>query len=282
MTDQTLANYIDSLRSTRQERSFSVLWQDKKVWIKQQESAAPKWLQVVPRVIAAFSTNPLYFPSAEPGAPLEREAVRLKLMHAKGFRVPEVLLATPTYLALSDVGPSLKYWLTEATITEHERRHILLKAAAALAQLHQSRYWHGRPALRDLCWDGQQIGFIDFEEDPHQMLSIDQCMVRDLLIFVHGLYRYLPVTDPLIVEVINEYRRLAPERVWRDSIKVVEQMWLLYPVLELSHNLLGKDGKQAVMALRQLRQHQGRSKRSKLPWLLISAALAYALADQFH
>ncbi|GHG66929.1 hypothetical protein GCM10010919_15190 [Alishewanella longhuensis] len=281
MTDQTLANYIDSLRSIRQERSFSILWQDNKVWVKQQEHAAPKWLQLASHAIAALSSNPLYFPSAESGAPLEREAVRLKLMHVKGFRVPEVLLATPNYLVLSDVGPSLKYWLTKSTISVNERRHILLEAAAALAQLHQNRYWHGRPALRDLCWDGKQIGFIDFEEDPHQMLSIDQCMVRDLLIFVHGLYRYLPTTDPLIVEVINEYRRLAPERVWREGIKTVEQMWLIYPVLELSHNLLGKDGKQAVMALRQLRQYQSRSKRSKLPWLLISAALAYALADQF-
>lgn len=281
MTDHALANYIDSLRGSRQERSFAIIWRDKKVWIKQQEAATAKWLQLITKVIAAISSNPLYFPSAEPGIPLVREAVRLKLLHGKGFRVPEVLLATSDYLALSDVGPSLKYWLTEATITEHERRHILLQAAAALAQLHQSRYWHGRPALRDLCWDGNQIGFIDFEEDPHQMLSIDQCMVRDLLIFVHGLYRYLPVTDPVIIEVINEYRRLAPERVWRDSIKVVEKMWLVYPALELSHNLLGKDGKQAVMALRQLRQYQGQSKRSKLPWLLLSAALAYALADQF-
>lgn len=281
MTDQALANYIDILRSTQQQRSFSVVWQDKKIWVKQQESLAPKWLQLATKLIAIFSTNPLYFPSAEPSSPLEREAVRLRLMRSKGFRVPEVLLATADYLALSDVGPSLKYWLTESAISANERRHILLMAAAALAQLHQNRYWHGRPALRDLCWDGKQIGFIDFEEDPHQMLSIDQCMVRDLLIFVHGLYRYLPVTDPLIVEVINEYRRLAPERVWRDSIKTIEQMWLAYPVLELSHNLLGKDGKQAVMALRQLRQYQANSKRSKLSWLLISAVLAYALADQF-
>lgn len=281
MTDQALAAYIEDVRSSQQQRSFAVVWQDKKVWIKQQEAPAHKWLQLVTRCIACFSTNPLYFPSTEPGSQLEREAVRLKLMRSKGFRVPEVLLATTDYLALSDVGPSLKYWLTEADISATERRTILLMAAAALAHLHQNRYWHGRPALRDLCWDGEQIGFIDFEEDPHQLLSIDQCMTRDFLIFVHGLYRYLPVTDPVIVEAINEYRRLAPERVWRDSIKVVEQMWLLYPVLELSHHILGKDGKQAVMALRQLRQYKGNSRHSKLPWLLISAVLAYALADQF-
>lgn len=281
MTDLTLADYINSVRSARQERSFSVIWQDKKVWIKQQETAASHWLNVITRVVASFSSNPLYFPSADSGSLLEREAIRLKLMRTKGFRVPEVILATPNYLVLSDVGSSLKYWLTESAISANERRHILLHAAAALAELHQNRFWHGRPALRDLCWDGEAIGFIDFEEDPHQMLSIDQCMVRDLLIFVHGLYRYLPVTDPLIVDVINEYRRLAPERVWRDSIKVVGDMWLVYPVLELSHNILGKDGKQAVMALRQLRQYQQSGKRSKLPWLLISALLAYALADQF-
>jgi len=281
MTDQALANFINNVRSEQPQRSFSILWHNQKIWIKQQETSAPKWLQILTKSIAAFSTNPLYFPSAELDSPLEREAERLQLMQRKGFNVPTVLLATPDYLALSDVGPSLKYWLTESNSSAAECRNILLMAAAALAQLHQNRYWHGRPALRDLCWDGKQIGFIDFEEDPHQMLSIDQCMVRDLLIFVHGLYRYLPVTDPLIIEVINEYRRLAPERVWRDSIKIVEQMWLIYPILELSHNLLGKDGKQAVMALRQLRQYQSNSRRSKLPWLLISAALAYALADQF-
>ena len=76
-------------------------------------------------------------------------------------------------------------------------------------------------------------------------------------------------------------QQLAPSRVWRDSLAVVEQMWLVYPLLELSHGLLGKDGKQALLALRQLRQHRSGQQRSKLPWIVLSLLLAYTLADQF-
>lgn len=281
MDNLSLLEFSLQLRQQQPQRSFSFNWQGQKLWLKQQEPALPAWRRVLPKLIASLSSNPLYFPSIEPVAALAGEAKRLQLLGSLGFNVPRVLVASEEYLVLSDVGPSLKYWLTEAQPDTEQRREILLQAAAALAGLHQHNRWHGRPALRDLCWDGKQISFIDFEENPHQQLSIDQCMVRDVLIFIHGLYRYLEHTDPLIEEVITEYRRLAPGRVWRDSLAVVDQMWLVYPLLELSHGLLGKDGKQALLALRQLRQHRSGQQRSKLPWIVLSLLLAYALANQF-
>lgn len=276
----TLAEHCQQLLQQQPLRSFSFNWQGQKLWLKQQEPALPYWRRALPRVVAMFSSNPLYYPSIEPVSALSGEAKRLHLLGKLGFNVPKVLLQHESFLLLTDVGPSLKHWLTVAELTVEQRREILLAAATALAQLHQHNRWHGRPALRDLCWDGQKIGFIDFEENPHQQLSIDQCMVRDVLIFIHGLYRYLSPQDPLICEVIEAYRSQAPGKVWRDSLAIVNQMWLLYPLLLLTHPIAGKDGRQAYYALRQLRQYP-HPNQSKLPWVVLSLLLAYALADQF-
>ncbi len=280
MDTPALQQHVEQLLSQQKARSFSTEWQGQKVWIKQNEAAVSRFIPLLTTMISKVSSNPLYYPTLEPRLPLQREAHRLNLLRDKGFPVPQVLLSRENYLVMTDIGPSVKYWLTEAGIPALERQRVLMACAAALAELHQQNRWHGRPALRDLCWDGKQIGFIDFEEDPHQYLSIDQCMARDVLIFVHGLYRYLPESDPAILLAISEYQRLAPGRVWRDALQTAGQMWLAYPCLAAAKTLLGKDGRQAFLALKQLRQFNSNSP-GKLSLLLLTAAMAFVLADQF-
>ncbi|MDX3775186.1 hypothetical protein QE250_13790 [Chromatiaceae bacterium AAb-1] len=280
MNPPSLQQYVEQLLSRQKARSFSSIWQGQKIWIKQHEATGSRVLAWLTKAVSTVSNNPLYYPVTEPRLPLKREAQRLQLLKEKGFRVPHVLLSSEEYLVMNDIGPSVKYWLTEAGISPLERQRILMAAAAALAGLHQQNRWHGRPALRDLCWDGKHIGFIDFEEDPHQYLSIDQCMARDVLIFVHGLYRYLPESDPAILMAISEYQRLAPGRVWHDALQTAAQMWLIYPCLAAAKALLGKDGRQAFLALKQLRQFHAGS-HSRLSLLLLTAAMAFVLADQF-
>lgn len=280
MNKAALSRISQQLLKSSAERSISFEYHGQRLWLKQQEPELPRWRKFLPRLVSVFSSNPLYFPSIEPSNALQGEAKRLKLLKTLGINVPEVVLEDSHYLVLTDVGPSLKYWLTEAKLPTEERNQVLIKAASALGELHKHNRWHGRPALRDLCWDGDKISFIDFEENPHQLLSIDQCMVRDVLIFIHGLYRYLSPTDPIIDRVIETYQKQAPSRVWRESIKTIHNMWLVYPMLIVVNGLLGKDGKQAYYALNRLRRIENHSS-SKLPWIMLSLLLAYALADQF-
>lgn len=280
MNLSALQTHIEHQLTKQSQRSFSIQWQQQKIWVKQSEQKNSKFIPLLTHFISKLSNNPLYYPSVESRLPLKREAQRLNLMKEKGFNVPTVLLSHENYLVMTDIGPSVKDWLTDKNTATYQRQHILLAAATALAKLHQHHRWHGRPALRDLCWDGSQIGFIDFEEDPHQHLSIDQCMVRDVLIFVHGLYRYLPASDPAILQAIHQYRKAAPRRVWRDTQQIISNMWLAYPALAATQSLLGKDGRQAFLALKQLRLLSNKPSR-KLPLLVLTAALAFAIADQF-
>ncbi|SEH94818.1 tRNA A-37 threonylcarbamoyl transferase component Bud32 [Rheinheimera pacifica] len=280
MDSYALQQHVEELLSRHKARSFSTQWQNQKLWIKQHEPKGATLLPLLTRLLRKLSNNPLYYPSAEPKQCLKREATRLTLLKSRGIRVPQVVLSHDNYLVMTDLGPSIKFFLTEANISALEKQHILMAAAAALAQLHQQNRWHGRPALRDICWDGEQIGFIDFEEDPHQHLSIDQCMARDVLIFVHGLYRYLPANDPAILLTISEYQRLAPGRVWREALQIAENMWLAYPCLLTLRTVLGKDGRQAFLALRQLRRFNS-PRRSPLSIILLSILMAFMLADQF-
>ncbi len=274
---------FDSLRrqiNATQTRTFSCQFEGRKVWVKRAEFVQPRW-SWVGKLLSRFNKNPLFIPTQAAAGPeaIVDEAKRLRYLSALDVPVPELIAAEDDWLALADAGPSLKSWLLAAATSDSEKKQLLLAAAEALAALHQSGRWHGRPALRDMAWDGKQIRFLDFEEDPGRVMTPAQCQVRDLLVFVHGLYRYLPANSPIIADTIARYKQLAPMAVWQQSVQLVDNMWLLYRLTQLLAPVAGKDVRQAYYALRILRSEQAK-RRSRIRWLIItSLSLSFTLAN---
>ncbi|MEE2001457.1 lipopolysaccharide kinase InaA family protein [Alkalimonas sp. MEB108] len=267
--------------ANQQDRTFSCKLDGRVVWVKRTETnTAPRW-RWLSALLAKINRNPLYIPTHAPAgaAAIADEARRLRHLAALGVPVPEVIAAEDDWIALADAGTSLKDWLRDPGRSEHEKSLVLNEAAIALARLHQNGRWHGRPALRDMAWDGERICFLDFEEDPARVLSQEQCQMRDLLVFVHGLYRYLPAQSPLIAQAICNYKAQAPERIWQQSVQLVDSMWVVYRLSQLLAPFAGKDVRQAYYALRFLRSPEAR-RRSRMRWLLLTTlGLCFTLAN---
>ncbi|EMR12239.1 30S ribosomal protein S15 [Methylophaga lonarensis MPL] len=242
--------------SEPQERTLKLSFQEQVVWLKQAEQPRNLRWQQLGRVMAKLTGNKMFVSALGLGGEqaLEKEAARLRMLAEAGISVPIVLKQTRQWILLSNVGPAVHKWLRRPDSPAALKRTIVLKTAEAMAQLHQLGFWHGRPALRDMAYDGAQISFLDFEEDPAALMTPEQCMARDAFLFVHNLYRNLAISEPqLLDEVIAQYRSQCPQNVWLATRKMVKTMWFSYYLLRLLKPLSGKDGRAALFAFEVFR-----------------------------
>lgn len=172
-------------------RIFSCSYAGKKIWVKQAEPVRNvSWLRFARRACLFFGLGILQ-PSADPDGrrALRFETGRLRRLSARGIRVPEVFAAGDEWLALADCGDNLIDVLGGADVPVQAAQTILSSAAENLAALHALGIHHGRPALKDMVWDGQEFTLLDFEDGIIVGLSREKRILRDLLIFMQSILR---------------------------------------------------------------------------------------------
>jgi tRNA A-37 threonylcarbamoyl transferase component Bud32 len=129
-------------------------------------------------------------PPPPPGGDAARktEARRLAELQAQGVNVPHVIGSGHASLVLGDNGRSFNTCLRQA---DDAGRDALVSAAMqAIVAAHAKGAYFGQPLPRNLTWDGQAIGFIDFEEDPLEVMDLAQAQARDWLMFGYGVAKY--------------------------------------------------------------------------------------------
>lgn len=117
------------------------------------------------------------------------EARRLGELAGRGLRVPSVLADGTDVLLLSDVGASLSLRLRELADRPAAVDRLVAGAVDAIAQAHRRGVYLGQPLPRNLTVDADGYGFIDFEEDPGRVMSLDSAQARDWLLFASGVAR---------------------------------------------------------------------------------------------
>lgn len=130
------------------------------------------------------------------------EIAQIRRFAALGAPVPRILADAPGLVVLEDVGRPVSFLLAQCPATES--RAALLQAARALAGLHAKGLAHGRPRLRDICWDGARISFVDLEAGA----TLDAPRwrrARDLLIFLHSLFQSGQDVSGVFDDVIGSY-----------------------------------------------------------------------------
>ena len=116
-------------------------------WLKRVEEFAPH----------------LWLVKGRPEHALERDRSSHRFLWKFGAPVPRILADGKGYIAVEDAGASLTRLCADKSVTMTEKLRACCAAGQALARLHAMGLAHGRPAFRDMCWDGRQIRFIDFE-----------------------------------------------------------------------------------------------------------------------
>ncbi|MEA5122302.1 hypothetical protein [Xanthomonas floridensis] len=116
------------------------------------------------------------------------EARRLGELQAQAVNVPRVVGCGQAALVLSDNGRSFASCLREADAPERDR--LIALAVTAIADAHREGAYFGQPLPRNMTYDGQAVGFIDFEEDPLEVMDLAQAQARDWLVFGYGVAKY--------------------------------------------------------------------------------------------
>lgn len=211
--------------------------QGKGYWLKQAETLAGAM-----RVL-----------KANPHNAIQKEIQLLAQLNAQGAAVPMLMASGDDYLVVADAGKTVNQWLASEGMTSELLQPILNDASIALAGLHSMQLSHGRPALRDISWQGGEVKFIDFEANqPKQSLFMQQ--IRDLLIYIHSLYRYLGPQNQMISEAISQYRQQGGELIWqRTQSFLATWQWLYYFARPFRH-VGGKDLKPVYWVLWHFRQ----------------------------
>ena len=131
------------------------------------------------------------------------EQRRLDELTSLDVNVPQVLGAGEDCLLLSDMGQTLSSLLRKAE--PDEARVLLLAAMQAIAEVHQRGGYLGAPVARNLTisHDGR-IGFLDFEEDPGQVMPLLQAQARDWLMFASGVAHHVPFDEDTLGEIFAQ------------------------------------------------------------------------------
>ena len=167
-----------------------IVIEGQRAWLKQYgEGSRAVALGLLRFIANRFQLDALRPPPHRGGdAARETEARRLAELLAQGVNVPHVIGSGHAALVLGDNGSSFNTCLRQAD--DAGRDELVAAAMQAIAAAHHNGAYFGQPLPRNLTWDGQSIGFIDFEEDPLEVMDLAQAQARDWLMFGYGVAKY--------------------------------------------------------------------------------------------
>ncbi|WP_411850091.1 serine/threonine protein phosphatase [Stenotrophomonas sp. LGBM10] len=167
-----------------------IVIEGQRAWLKQYgEGSRVVALGLLNFIARRFQLDALRPPPHRGGdAARETEARRLAELKDQGVNVPPVIGSGHAALVLGDNGSSFNTCLRQAD--EAGRDRLVSVAMQAIASAHRNGAYFGQPLPRNLTWDGQQVGFIDFEEDPLEVMDLAQAQARDWLMFGYGVAKY--------------------------------------------------------------------------------------------
>ena len=157
----------------------------------------------------------------------EAERTGLTVLAREGLPVAAIALDGPDYMVLPDVGRTLDRVLVE--VPEAERLLAFRAAGGSLARLHAAGFVHGRPAIRDICWDGAEARFIDLERfSVTRRGPLQQAL--DVVMFVQTFMTVAGGPAPALDAALQAYAAGAPPDVLPMVGKVVRWLGWLGPV----------------------------------------------------
>ena len=160
-------------------------------WLKRYQGGARRWrLALLNGVVRLLRVPALQASPPRPGDDLRQlEQRRLEALAAKGVHVPTILRSGPGELLLSDLGPTLAARLLAGDTAE--RLRLLGETALAIAAVHRRQVCLGQPLGRNITVDDAgRIGFLDFEDDPLEVMTLAQAQCRDWLFLAAGSLRH--------------------------------------------------------------------------------------------
>lgn len=174
-------------------------------WLKRYGNQSRRFrLRALDWFVRWLGVLPLRPPPRHTGDDARRtEQRRLQELASSRVNVPRVLGEGDSFLVLSDMGETLAGLLRRADPDEAER--LLTAAVQAMAEVHRAGLYLGQPLARNITFDRDgRVGFLDFEEDPGEVMSLVEAQTRDWLVFSAGAARHVPFDEARLAVIIGK------------------------------------------------------------------------------
>ncbi len=178
------------------------------VWLRKALPHHALWIYAPLRWMARFLRVRALQPVPNPGGviAINREAKRLRELANAGVAVPVLLAKQKDALLMTDVSMAGKSRQLEHALKECESAQQCLElfsqAVKALGRVHAADQYLSQAFARNIMLTTSGgIAFVDFEDDPGEVMSLPLCQARDWLCFIFS--------TALILEQKNQFDRAA-------------------------------------------------------------------------
>lgn len=175
----------------------------------------------------------------DPQKGFDREKNTYLSVQGQGLPVPDLLDVGEDYFVTADAGQNLNRLRKANTASPAVFHNALVEAATALAHLHAGGFCHGRPALKDICWQDGRVTFIDLDRAGPGSAD-GQGYARDILIFFFSAITETGGTGPEIAAAARAYRHADTGGHWDRAVARAQRLnryrWALAPLSKLLKN----------------------------------------------
>lgn len=208
-----------------------IVFQGQNAWRKHQVPLTGTWRLTTLDFAASRLGIPLARAVPQPGGAitLALERSRIAQLHAAGIRVPEILDITERAHVLSDVGQPLNQLLKRSPAA----LELAEQALCAIEQVHAAGNYLSQAFARNICVSPSGIAFIDFEDDPLQVFSLQDAQARDLLLAITSMSGYFENDMQRFCALCRNYLYRYPDPVTRSleqSIRALGQFERLFRI----------------------------------------------------
>lgn len=182
------------------------------------------WLKRVERLTGVMRVQ-----KGDPERAFAAEREGLHALADAGLPVAAIAAEGPDWVLMPDAGPVLPEVVADSGRSEGEKLAAFGQAGRALGLLHWAGLVHGRPAVRDICWDGVEARFIDLERfRPGARGGVRQA--ADIVMFAQTCFTQWPDDARWLDGALTSYAVNAPEgamgRVRRLALWLAPLGWL--------------------------------------------------------
>lgn len=163
------------------------------------------WLKRVERLSGRLRVQ-----KGDPAKAFAAERQGLRALADAGLPVAGVVAEGPDWVLMPDAGPILPEVVADPSQAEAEKLRAFAEAGRALGRLHWAGMAHGRPAVRDVCWDGREARFIDLER-YRRAKRAGFWQAADVVMFAQTAFTLWPEDGRWLDAALASYAVSAPE-----------------------------------------------------------------------
>ena len=182
------------------------------------------WLKRVERLTGVMRAQ-----KGNPARAFAAEREGLRVLAAAGLPVTGIAREGPDWMLMPDAGPVLPAVVKDPGRGEAEKLAAFARAGRALGLLHWAGLVHGRPAVRDICWDGTEARFIDLERFRRGARG-GFWQAADVVMFAQTAFTLWPGDGRWLDAALAAYAVNAPDgamdRVRRVAVRLAPLGWL--------------------------------------------------------